>query len=161
VDGLLFPIVISMSFLPTNERVIEWFERVWNQMDEKAIGELLAGDGEVLGLGTTVLGQPGLVAIHRAYRRTFHQIRVEMVDLVSGETDGAGHVRFSAVHRANGAEVDVLWSFAVRLEGGRIGRIRHVIDHAALLSQIGTFDLRAVNLIFDTEDTLGVAPPGE
>jgi len=126
----------------------QWFERVWNQLDEAAILELMHEEGEILGLGTTVVGREGFLGYHRAFRGGFDQIRIEIVDLVAEEDSVAGHARFSAIHRESGREVDIFLSFAGRFENGKLRWVRNVVDFTALLSQVGTLDPRAVNLLF-------------
>lgn len=128
----------------------QWFERVWNQLDEGAVMELMHPDGEILGLGTTVVGREGFIGYHRAFRRGFDQIRIEIVDLVAEDTAVAGHARFSAIHRGSGREVDIFLSFAGRFEDGKLRWVRNVVDFTALLSQIGTLDPRAVGLLFES-----------
>lgn len=134
----------------SKELTRQWFERVWNQLDEGAVMELMYPDGEILGLGTTVLGREGFLIYHRAFRCGFDQIRIEIVDLVAEDASVAGHARFSAVHRVTGREVDIFLSFAVRFEDGKLRWMRHVVDFTALLSQVGTLDPRAVNLLFES-----------
>ena len=138
------------QIIPSTEaRIRTWFERTWNDGEKSAVEELMSNEAEVLGLGTSVMNPTAFIETQRAFHQTFDQILVEVVDLVCGEDEGAGHARFSALHRASGREVDVLFSFAVRFEEGRIIWLRHVFDFTALLSQIGTLDPRAVGLIFN------------
>jgi len=127
-----------------------WFNRVWNALDEEAVLQLMHRRGEILGLGTTVLGRDEFLSYHRAFRRGFDRVRIEIVDLVAEGAAAAGHARFSAVHRVSGREVDALLSFAVRFEGGKLRWARHVVDFTALLSQVGTLDPRAVGLLFES-----------
>lgn len=134
----------------SKELTRQWFERVWNQLDEGAVMELMHPDGEILGLGTTVVGRDGFLGYHRAFRRGFDQIRIEIVDLVAEGASVAGHARFSALHRITGREVDVFLSFAGRFEDGKLRWVRNVVDFTALLSQVGTLDPRAVNLLFES-----------
>ncbi len=133
----------------TKARILTWFDRAWNEGEMSAVGELMSAESEVLGLGTSVMNAVAFTETLRAYHQSFDQILVEVVDLVCGGDEGAGHARFSARHRASGREVDVLFSFSFRFEGGRIVWLRHVFDFTALLSQIGTLDPRAVGLIFN------------
>ena len=137
------------GFSATETRILTWFDRVWNEGEKSAVGELMSAEAEVLGLGTSVMNAAAFTETLLAYHRSFDQVLVEVVDLVFGEDEGAGHARFSAMHRASGREVDVLFSFSVRFEDGRIIWLRHVVDFTALLSQIGTLDPRAVGLIFN------------
>jgi ketosteroid isomerase-like protein len=127
----------------------EWFERVWNQGDEAAIFELMHPEGEILGLGTTVMGREVFAGYHRAFRRGFSEILIEIVDLVGEDEAVAGHARFSAVHGESGREVDIFLSFAGRFEDGKLRWVRNVVDFTALLSQVGSIDPRAVNLLFE------------
>jgi len=137
------------GFPDTEARIQTWFKRAWNEGEKSAVGELMSTEAEVLGLGTSVMNPTAFIETQRAFHQSFDQILVEVVDLVCGEDEGAGHARFSALHRASGREVDVLFSFAVRFEDGRIIWLRHVFDFTALLSQLGTLDPRAVGLIFN------------
>ncbi len=137
------------GFPDTKARILTWFERAWNEGGKSAVGELMSAEAEVLGLGTAVMNAVAFGENLRSFHQTFDQIRVEVVDLVSGEDEGAGHARFSARHGVSGREVDVLFSFSVRFEDGRIIWLRHVFDFSALLAQLGTFDPRAVGLIFN------------
>lgn len=139
-----------MNSSSPKELVLTWFDRVWNQFDECAVHELMSADGEVLGLGTTVLGREGFIGVHRSFREAFDQIRLDVVDLVGEGASVAGHARFSAIHRKSAREVDFFFSFAGRYEDDRLCWVRHVVDFTALLSQLGTLDPRAVNLIFES-----------
>jgi predicted ester cyclase len=134
----------------SKELTREWFERVWNQLDEGAVMELMHPEGEALGLGTSVVGREGFIEYHRAFRRGFDQIRIEIVDLVAEADSVAGHARFSGLHRVSGREVDIFLSFAGRFENGKLRWVRNVVDFTALLSQVGTLDPRAVNLLFES-----------
>lgn len=138
-----------MKASPPKELIVTWFDRVWNQLDGNAVRELMNEDGEILGLGTTVVDPEGFIRILRLYRAAFDQIHLEVVDLVEDDSSVAGHARFSGIHRQSTREVDFLFSFAARCEGNRLSWIRHVVDFTALLSQIGTLDPRAVNMIFE------------
>ena len=139
-----------MNSSSPKELILTWFERVWNHLDERAIQELMCENGEILGLGTTVVDREGFIGIFRLYRAAVDQIHLEVVDLVEDASSVAGHARFSGIHRQTNREVDFLFSFAARCEGNRLSWMRHVVDFTALLSQIGTLDPRAVNFIFDT-----------
>lgn len=139
----------SPGFSITESRIRTWFDRAWSEGEMAAVGELMSAEAEVLGLGTAVMNAVAFGENLRSFHQTFDQIRVEVVDLVSGEDEGAGHARFSARHGVSGREVDVLFSFSVRFEDGRIIWLRHVFDFTALLAQLGTFDPRAVGLIFN------------
>ncbi|MEQ1840903.1 MAG: nuclear transport factor 2 family protein, partial [Verrucomicrobiales bacterium] len=101
-------------------RILTWFDRAWNEGEKSAVEELMSAEAEVLGLGTSVMNAAAFTETLRAYHQSFDQVLVEVVDLVCGGDEGAGHARFSARHRASGREVDFLFSFSVRFEDGRI-----------------------------------------
>lgn len=128
----------------------DWFERVWNQLDEGAIEEMMAEDCEVLGVSAMPVNREQYVEFYRTVRSAFDEIRMEIADVVVEEDAAAGHVRFSGKHRDSGKEVDFVFSFAARLEEGRFVWVRNVVDYSLLLYQLGDFDLAAIERVFES-----------
>lgn len=126
----------------------QWFERVWNKAGEGAILALMHPEGEILGLGTTVLGRESFTVYARLFQSGFDQIRIDLAEIVAEGDAVAGHARFTALHRSSRREVDVYLSFSAHFEDGLLRRMRHLVDFTGLLSQVGTLDPRAVNLLF-------------
>ena len=130
----------------------EWFERVWNQLDLTAVDELMHAQGEILGLGNTVVGRSGFKEVHHSFTASFDQIHVEVVDLVAEGNEVAGHSRFAARHRQSGREVDFMFSLHGLYEDGFLRKVRNVLDYTSLMAQLNLLEPERMQMIFDAPD---------
>ncbi|MEM9015713.1 MAG: nuclear transport factor 2 family protein [Verrucomicrobiota bacterium] len=127
----------------------DWFERVWNQLDRSAVGEMMHDEAEVMGLGPTAVGPSGFLEVHKRFSAAYGQIHVSIVDLVGERNEVAGHGRFSAVHLASQTEVDFLFSFAGEFSDGKLIWVRNVVDYTSLMGQLNLLDPKRFDLIFE------------
>lgn len=129
-----------------------WFERAWNELDDGAIDDLMSENCEILGTGPMAVGREGYREFYRSVRDSFDQIRVEVADIVAEEAAVAGHARFSGLHKIEKKEVDFVFSFAAKLEGGKFVWVRNVVDFSILLTQLHWMDAAEIGKIFRSSE---------
>ncbi|MEM7603012.1 MAG: ester cyclase [Verrucomicrobiota bacterium] len=128
---------------------MEWFERLWNQLDLTVVDQWMREDCEVLGLGNTVVGRSGLKQVHESFTSAFDQIHVEVVELVVDGAEVAGHARFAARHRQSEREVDFMFSLYGVFEDGGFRRVRNVVDYTSLMSQLNLLEPQRMQMMFE------------
>ena len=127
---------------------LDWFERVWNGSDERAIHELTCPDCEIKGLEMPMAGPDGFVAMHRMFQDAFSDINVEVLDLVEEDGHVAGHAQFHANHRSTDKPVSITFSISVKWRDGRMTEARNVVDYFGLLTSLGLVEARSLSAAF-------------
>lgn len=122
------------------ELTLEWFNRVWNNLEESAIDELMCKDCEIQGLNLAEKGPEGFKQFYRSYCAAFENIVMEVFELVEEEGLVLGHVRFTGTHLGSGKNVDIVVSLSVRWVNGKASFGRNVADFVTLLAQIGSLN---------------------
>lgn len=115
----------------------EWFDRVWNQQDERAIYDLLSEDAEIKGLNLAQKGPAGFAQFFQVYCANFKDIRVEITEILEKDDRVMGHALFHATYVKNQKPVDMEFSFSAQWKDGKIIEAKNVVDHHTMLLQIG------------------------
>lgn len=120
-----------------DELTREWFERVWNERDERAIYDLLAESCEIQGLGVGKSGPEGFLIFYRAFCASFSEINVEVTEMIEQGDRVMGHARCRAIHTKTQKPIDMEFSFSARWQDGKMVEAKNVVDNHAMLVQIG------------------------
>lgn len=115
----------------------EWFERVWNRGEVGVIEEMLCEQCEIAGLASPMRGPEDFKEFHRGFNAAFADIRVEITESATEGSKIVGMARFTGTHRASGKPIDTIFGFSAGWEEGRLVAVRNVLDHFALLVQMG------------------------
>jgi steroid delta-isomerase-like uncharacterized protein len=78
-----------------------WFEQVWNQKSEAAIGEMFSQDGKSHGFPdaeTVLKGPEAFKAVHRTFCGAFPDLHVDLEDILAEGDRVAVRWRVSATH---------------------------------------------------------------
>ncbi|MDJ0973186.1 MAG: ester cyclase [Planctomycetota bacterium] len=117
--------------------ITDWFRRVWNEGDERAIYERFSPEGEAYGLGPEPLVGPG--AFHQFWlqmRQVLSDIEIEVLDAID---DGSrGYVRCAANVTFQGARVRFEGAVQTEVRGGQIRRAWNYWDFLTLMEGIGS-----------------------
>ena len=125
-----------------------WFEEVWNQGREAAIGELMSTVGVVHGLGPDLHGPEGFRPFFKAYRDAFPDIKVTIESIVSEGDLAAVRWTAAATHKGNGLgfpatgkRVELTGMAFVRVENGKLAEGWNNFDQLGMLQQMGVVSL--------------------
>ena len=119
---------------------LEWFERVWNKLDETAIYDLMADCCEIKGLNLQDVGPKAFVSYFEKFTSTFEDIEIIVFEILENDDLVLGHARFTAKHRDSGINVDTVFSISAKWQDGKMIEARNVINFISLLSQLGFVD---------------------
>jgi len=115
-----------------------WMDRVWNQLDESAIDELLAPEAVSHGLAEAPLRGPADWHMFiKRFSSVFSDIKIEIQDQIwSGDRLAA---RFTAnmVHRSTNKSVAVQGTCFSRVRNGQIVEAWNLVDFVPMLIALG------------------------
>ena len=123
----------------------EWFEEVWNKLDESAIDRLLAEPCEIIGLAETT------ICDREAMRGFFKQMTgaLEGIHITVGQTVESGNTvavffNVTATHRVTGNPFVQKNACIAVVENGQIVSADNVIDFLSLFIQTGILPADAI-----------------
>jgi predicted ester cyclase len=115
-----------------------WFQEVWNQGNEQVIDELLAPDCKAHGIGTEgYLNTEGFKVFYHDFKAQFHDIHIEVLDVISQDDMECAHTAVTAVHTETGKEVKFSGLCQVRIENGKIAEAWNQFDFLGMHQQLG------------------------
>ncbi|MES2777558.1 MAG: ester cyclase [Bacteroidota bacterium] len=118
--------------------IYNWFNEVWNKGDENAIDKFMSADTKAHGI---VENQPAGAEEFKAYFRgflsQFHDIHVDVEDVISQDDFEAGRTTVSAVHTASGTPVRFSGMSMARLADGKIAEAWNNYDFLNMYQQLG------------------------
>jgi steroid delta-isomerase-like uncharacterized protein len=129
---------VSSDSVLTNKQIIRrWFDRVWNQRDERMVHELMAKDCIAHGLGPDPLvGPEGFMPFYRAFVSAMPDLRISIEDLL--EEDDRVVARWTATGTLTGEGLGVKpTGRRASMAGMTIGRIAN----GQLVEGWNTFDM--------------------
>jgi len=137
-----------MSLTPESV-VREWFDRVWNNLDESAIDRLMSPDGIVHGLGPAPLRGPAqFKPFYQTLKSALGGIRVDIERVVvQGDTCAvlchvvARHVGDSLGAPATDRPVDFYGMTMARVQNGKLVEGWNSFDFLTMYQQIGMIQL--------------------
>ena len=132
-----------------NKALIErWFEEVWNNGNEQAIGEMLADDAVVHGLidgsGAPVTSPAAFRDFHRQFRGAFPDMTIIVEDTVSEGDKVAARCRVQGKHTGHAlgfapthSDVEFTGMSIVRVRDGKIVEGWNNFDFLKMNQQLG------------------------
>ncbi|MDQ6478065.1 ester cyclase [Dyadobacter sp. LHD-138] len=116
-----------------------WFDQVWNQNDENAIDRLMANDAEFHGIVTenNTKGVPGFKLFFRDFTSRFHNITIDVEDVVSEDDMESARTLITATHTASNKVVVVPGICMIKVESGKIAEAWNHYDFLSLHEQLG------------------------
>jgi len=122
-----------------------WFQKVWNEGDEEAIGNFLGED--IIAHGATPGGEDthGIEAFKRFYqefRKHYKDIHVAVKNVISDENMESGILDCTATFMLTDTKVEFSGLCAVRIENGKTVEAWNQFDYMKMYQQMG-FELKA------------------
>lgn len=123
-----------------------WFEEVWNQQREAAIGEMFHPEGQSRGLpepDSVIRGPEEFKAVHRTFIHTFPDLHVHLDDLIAEDNKVA--VRWTATmthlghelgYAPTGKKLGISGSSFLRCREGKIIESWNTMDFTRLRAQM-------------------------
>ena len=126
-----------MSTPPAESLLTQWFRRVWNEEDDKAIDELCTPDMISHGLVEDIHGaETWRKTFYEPMRASFSRVHVEVLTEVAQGNTIIGQMRATVVPRATGEEVVMHGFTHVRVAEGRIAEAWDVWDFLGLMERM-------------------------
>jgi predicted ester cyclase len=117
----------------------KWFNEVWNNDDESAIDLMMTHDSHAHNIITD--GQPkgaeGFKIFFKGFRSQFHNIKVDIDDVISQDDMEAARTTVNAIHTPTGKNVVFTGMCMVRITEGKIGEAWNNYDFLTMYQQIG------------------------
>lgn len=116
-----------------------WFDEVWNREDRIALNSLLANDVKLHGLDSEIPvdGAEGFAMFYDNFKTQFHNINIEIDDVVSQDDMETARTTVHAIHTASNQEVRFTGMCMVRIENGKIAEAWNDFDFLSLYQQLG------------------------
>jgi ketosteroid isomerase-like protein len=116
----------------------QWFDEVWNKNNEDAIALLMSDDAAFQGLDESLpKGAPGFRTFFKQFTNQFHEINIEVEDVVSQDDMEAARTTIYAIHAETGKPVVVPGLCMARIEEGKIAEAWNSYDFSTLDEQVG------------------------
>jgi predicted ester cyclase len=117
----------------------KWFDEVWNKGDESAIDRLMSEESSAKGIiaDDQPKGAAGFKVFFNGFRSQFHDIKVDVEDVVSEDDMESARTNVSAIHTASGKKVHFSGMCMVKLAGGKITEAWNNYDFLNLYEQLG------------------------
>lgn len=116
-----------------------WFDQVWNQNDENAIERLMTDDADFQGIqndgGTK--GAPAFKLFFRDFTAQFHNIQIDVEDVLSQDDMEAARTVIYATHTATNKDIVVPGICMIKVESGKIGQAWNSYDFLSMNQQLG------------------------
>jgi predicted ester cyclase len=116
-----------------------WFDQVWNQNNEDAIDLHMTPVAEFHGIITKekTRGAPGFRLFFKDFTAQFHNIRIEVEDVISEDDMECARTVIYATHTASNKSVVVPGICMVKVESGKIAQAWNNYDFMAMYEQLG------------------------
>ena len=117
----------------------KWFDKVWNQGDENAIDELMTHDSGAKGIlpDDHPKGAAGFKIFFNDFRNQFHDIKVDVEDVISEDDIESARTTVSAIHTESGKQVTFSGMCMVKTAQGKIAEAWNNYDFLNLYQQLG------------------------
>jgi predicted ester cyclase len=117
----------------------KWFTKVWNESKEKSIDKLMAADG--LAHGLMAEGQPngaaGFKIFYQNFREQFHDIKINIEDVISQDDMECARTTVTAVETASGKKVTFSGICIAKIKNGKIAEAWNHYDFLGMYQQLG------------------------
>jgi len=117
----------------------KWFDEVWNKGDEAAIDRMMAEAVTAKGLAPDdqPIGAAAFKAFYADFRSQFHNIHVEVRDVVSEDDMEVARTKVSAVHTGSGTPVHFSGMVMAKIADGKIVEAWNNYDFLTMYQQLG------------------------
>jgi len=117
----------------------KWFDEVWNKSDENAIDRLMANDTRAHGILTEdqPSGAEGFKIFFKDFKNRFHDIRIDVDDVISQDDIESARTTVSAIHTKTGKNVTFSGICMARIVDGKIAEAWNNYDFLNLHEQLG------------------------
>ncbi|NEU07617.1 ester cyclase [Flavihumibacter sp. R14] len=117
----------------------KWFDKVWNKDDENAIDELMTDDAGAKGIlaDDQPKGASGFKIFFNDFRNQFHDIKIDVEEVISEDDFESARTTVSAIHTESGKQVSFAGMCMVRIVNGKIGEAWNNYDFLGLYQQLG------------------------
>ena len=117
----------------------KWFDEVWNKDDEHAIDRLMSEASSAKGIiaDDQPKGATGFKIFFSDFRRQFHDIKIDVEDVVSEDDMETARTSVSAIHTASGKPVTFSGMCMAKLADGKIAEAWNNYDFLTLYQQLG------------------------
>jgi predicted ester cyclase len=117
----------------------KWFNEVWNKGDENAIDRLMTKDSNAHGIVAD--GQPkgaeGFKLFFKDFKNQFHDINIEIEDVVAEDDMESARTNVSAIHTASNKPVNFSGICMARVQDGKIAEAWNNYDFLNMYQQLG------------------------
>ena len=117
----------------------KWFDEVWNKGNEDAIGQLMTKDTRAHGIVAPDQpgGAEGFKLFYNDFKNQFHDIKVDVEDVVSQDDVESARTTVHARHTASNKPVTFTGMCMARIEGGQIAEAWNNYDFLGMYQQLG------------------------
>jgi ketosteroid isomerase-like protein len=116
----------------------QWFDQVWNQNNEDAIGYLMTDTADFQGIDPSLpKGASGFKLFFKDFTTLFNDIKIDVEDVVSQDDMESARTVIYATHAATGKSVVVPGICMIKVESGKIGQAWNSYDFLSMQEQIG------------------------
>lgn len=131
----------------------EWFQKVWNEGDEKSIARLAHPDVVVHGLSDAPVPVRGLsqfMQFHKAFRSAIPDVEITVERTVSEGAFTTGHCRVTGHHTGAGLQIAATnkpiqfeGACILRIANGMIVEAWNFFDFLSFYQQVGALSTKA------------------
>jgi len=122
-----------------NALLYKWFDEVWNKDDESSIDKLMTHDSSAEGIFKE--GQPkgaeGFKIFFKDFRNQFHDVKIDIEDVISQDDMEAARTIVNAIHTESGKKVKFSGLCMVKVVDGKIAAAWNNYDFLNLYEQLG------------------------
>lgn len=117
----------------------KWFDEVWNKADENAIYRLMTNESKAHGIVKSDQpgGADGFKAFFKDFMSQFHNIKIDVEEVVSQDDMESARTTVSAIHTASNKSVEFSGMCMVRIQDGKIAEAWNNYDFLSMHQQLG------------------------
>ena len=119
--------------------VYKWFDEVWNKNNENAIDNLMANESKHRGImpEDQANGVDGFKVFFNDFRSQFHNIEVEVEDVISQDDIECARTTVTAIHTESKKAVKFSGMCMIKISEGKITEAWNNYDFLNLYQQLG------------------------
>ncbi len=123
----------------TTTVLYKWFNDVWNNDDENAIEKLMTADTSAHGIISDghLKGAEAFKLFFRDFRNQFHNITIDIEDVIAQDDMESARTIVNAIHTATGKKVSFTGICMVRVKDGKIAEAWNNYDFLNMYQQLG------------------------
>jgi len=124
---------------PQAALLYKWFNDVWNNDDESSIDKLMTHDSTAKGIlkEGEPKGAEGFKIFYKDFRSQFHDVKIEIEDVIAQDDMEAARTIVNAIHTQTGKEVKFSGLCMVKVVDGKIAEAWNNYDFLNLYEQLG------------------------